>query len=156
MERINDLITRMADIREDLDLTQMEMSERLGIKQGVYSRWEKGKEIISLRRLNQFANLTDCSLDYICGFTRIRNYSQKLDALDQVEVGKRLRAFRKENNITQKALSDYLNTTQSTISAYEKGRALLLTAFAIQIARKYKLSIDWICGKSDEKNITKA
>lgn len=155
MERIRDVITRMADIREDMDLTQMEMADKFGIKQGVYSRWEKGKEIIPLRRLNQFSNMTGYSLDYICGFTHDKDSKNRLEDLDQVAVGKRLREFRKLNGITQIELSTYLNTTQSTISAYEKGRALLLTAFAIQIARKYNVSIDWLAGKSDDMLIKK-
>lgn len=149
------MITRMADIRGDMDLNQTEMADKFGIKQGVYSRWEKGKEIIPLRRLNQFANLTGYSLDYICGFTHDKNPSNYLENLDPKAVGNRLREFRKENKITQKQLSDYLNTTQSTISAYEKGNALVLTAFAIQIARKYGLSIDWLCCKKDTPEINK-
>ncbi len=153
MERNNIMITRMTDIREDLDMTQCDMANHLGIKQGVYSRWEKGKEIVPLRRLNQFANITNNTLDYICGLTFEKKKGKLLEEIDPKEVGSRLRKFRKERKITQKELADYLNTTQSTISAYEKGRALILTAFAIQLAKKYDLSIDWLCGRSDEVRV---
>lgn len=153
MEKNNIIFTRMTDIREDLDLTQCELADYFGIKQGVYSRWEKGKEIIPLRRLNQFANLTKNTLDYICGLTFEKRPGVVLDEIDPEEVGRRLRQFRKSHKITQSELANYLNTTQSTISAYEKGRALILTAFIIQIAKQYEVSIDWLCGRSDEPQV---
>lgn len=44
-------------------------------------------------------------------------------------------------------LAKSLNTTQSTIWAYETGRTLILTAFAYQICVKYNVSMDWLCGR---------
>lgn len=40
-----------------------------------------------------------------------------------------------------------LNTSHSTISAYENGKILILTSFAYSIAIKYNVSLDWLCGK---------
>ena len=137
----------MADIRGDLDLTQKEMADRLHMKKNMYSKWERGIEIIPLNRINQFANETKSSLDYIAGLT---NQNQKMifqRDLDKEEVGKRLRQLRSEKGITQKELADFLNTTQSTISAYENGKVLLLSAFAYQIAKNYNVSLDWLCGR---------
>jgi DNA-binding XRE family transcriptional regulator len=53
---------------------------------------------------------------------------------------------RKKNNLTQKELAIFLNTTPSTICAYEKGKTLILTSFAYQICKKYNISMDYICG----------
>ena len=53
----------------------------------------------------------------------------------------------KEKGITQVELAEFLNTTQSIISAYENGKTTLLTAFALQIVKKYNLSLDWLCGR---------
>ena len=60
-----------------------------------------------------------------------------------------LKKVRKDNNITQEQLSSFLNTTQSTISAYESGKTDLLTAFAIQIVVKYNISLEWLCGRKN-------
>ena len=51
--------------------------------------------------------------------------------------------------LTQEELAKDLNTTHSTISAYESGKTLILTSFVYEIAIKYKLSLDWLCGKID-------
>ena len=61
--------------------------------------------------------------------------------------GQRLKEFRKSNEITQTELANILNTTQSTISAYESGKTTLLTAFALEIVNKYNISLDWLCGR---------
>ena len=60
--------------------------------------------------------------------------------------------LRKEFNITQTDLANYLNTTHSTISAYESGKTMLLTSFAYQICNKYNISLDWLCGRSKSKD----
>ena len=57
--------------------------------------------------------------------------------------------FRKNNNITQVELANFLNTTHSTISAYESGKTTLLTAFALQIVYKYNISLDGLCGRTN-------
>ena len=61
--------------------------------------------------------------------------------------------MRNDNNLTLRNLANELNTTSSTISAYEADKTLILTAFAYQIAKKYKISLDWLVGKSDIKNL---
>ena len=61
----------------------------------------------------------------------------------------RIKAERVANGLTQEELAKDLNTTHSTISAYESGKTLILTSFVYEIAIKYKLSLDWLCGKID-------
>lgn len=149
----NTIFKKLGDIRQDLDLTQKTMSEKIGVKQGVYSRWENGKEIIPLRRLVKFCNITSFRMDYITGLTRVEKYNPIKKEIDPKECGERLKKWRKENNVTQKELATFLNTTQSTISAYESGKVLILTAFAYQIAKKYRISMDWICGRIENPRI---
>lgn len=43
-----------------------------------------------------------------------------------------------------------LNTSPSTVCAYEKGNTLILTAFLYQIAREYNISIDWFIGANSK------
>lgn len=149
----NTIFKKLVDIRQDLDMTQKNMSEQIGVKQGVYSRWENGKEIIPLRRLIKFCNITSYRMDYITDLTRTEKRNPVNMEVDSKVCGERLKKWRKENKITQKELATFLNTTQSTISAYESGEVLILTAFLYQIAKKYKISMDWICGRIEEEKI---
>ena len=58
-----------------------------------------------------------------------------------------IKKYRKEKKLTQQQLADFLNTSQSTISAYINGKTMILTAFLYQITKKYKLSMDKFCGR---------
>ena len=68
--------------------------------------------------------------------------------LDAVKIGKRITEVRHKNNVTQVELAKMLNTSQSTISAYESGKTMILTAFALEICKTYNVSLDWLLGKT--------
>lgn len=136
----------LLDIREKNNLNQTEMAKILDTSQSNYSRWEKGTEIIPLIKLNLVCNKFDVSMDYIMGLSD-HNKNTNIIELDKAKIGKNIKKIRKENKVTQAELSKLLNTTHSTISAYENGKTLILTVFAYQIAKTYKISLDWLCGR---------
>ena len=139
---------RLSDIRFDANLTQIEMAKVLKTSQANYSRWESNKELIPLKKLNLLCNHFNVSMDYVIGITK-NNKGTGIHNLDNKLVGNNLRTVRKNNNITQLELANMLNTTHSTISAYESGKTKLLTVFAIEIVKKYNISLDWLCGRID-------
>ena len=57
------------DMREDHDLSQEEVAQILGIKQTVYSRYERGFQTIPLTHLLTLADHYHVSLDYLTGRT---------------------------------------------------------------------------------------
>lgn len=140
---------RLFDLREYKDLSQIKLADYLGITQQTYSLWEKGTKIIPLKHLNNLSNFYEISMDYIVGLTDEKNNSGiiKLTELNKNEIGSRIKRIREDNNLTLRDLAKELNTTSSTISAYETGKTLILTAFAYQICIKYNVSLDWLCGK---------
>lgn len=138
---------KLKDIREDNDLKQSDIAEILKTTQSNYSRWENGTELIPLKKLAIFCDYFDISMDYIIGLTR-NNKGNGKHNINPDTIGENLKTLRKKNNITQKDLAKLLNTSQSTISAYESGKTTLLTAFALEIVNKYKISLDWLCGRT--------
>lgn len=142
----------LIEIREDLSLKQKDVANVLGISQQTYSLWENGTKIIPLKHLNALCNYYNLSMDYMLGLSNIKNGSVINRNLDKKLIGRRLKEFRIENGITQESLAKMLNTTHSTISAYESGKTTILTAFAFEICRKYNMSMDYLCGRIDDKN----
>ena len=140
------MIKRLLDVREFHDLKQSDVAKILNVTQASYSRWETDIELIPLKQLSEFCNYFNVSMDYIMGLNR-KNKSNGTHKLSKKEIGKRLKLVRKKYNLTQSELADFLNTSQSTISAYESGRTTLLTSFALAICEKYKISLDWLCGR---------
>ena len=71
---------RLKEIREEHELNQLEVAHMLGVTRGSYSMWELERDIIPIKRLNQFCNFFHVSLDYTLGLTDTKNYSHsKLD-----------------------------------------------------------------------------
>ena len=60
---------RLKDMREDADLKQENIASVLGIRQNVYSRYERGSQTIPLHHLIKLADFYDVSLDFLCGRT---------------------------------------------------------------------------------------
>lgn len=62
-------LPRLRDLREDKDLKQKDIAEMLGIKQTVYSRYERGFQNLPLEFLVMLADFYDTTTDYILGRT---------------------------------------------------------------------------------------
>ena len=140
---------RLFDLREYSDLYQKDIAKEIGVTQQTYSLWEKGTKIIPLKHLNTLCNYYKVSMDYALSLTDERTYKNMkyLTTLNKEEIGKRIKKIREDHGMSYNDLAKELNTTKSTIYAYETGKTLILTAFAYQICIKYKVSLDWLTGK---------
>lgn len=146
---------RLLELREHNKLTQEKIAKICNISQETYSLWETNSEIIPLKHLNTLCNYYQVNIDYMLKLTNTKKYSNSIniETLNRNDVGKRIKIFRAEYQLTLRSLASCLNTTSSTISAYETGKTLILTAFAYQIATNYNVSIDWLLGKTKEMKI---
>ena len=142
------IYNKMKDIIEDADLTQNDMAKMINTSQANYSRWETSKEFIPLKKLIILCNYFNINMDYVLGISKIKK-ENKISSINKKRIGKNLKNLRKTNSVSQKDLAKLLNTTQSTISAYESGKTILLTAFAVEIVKKYNVSLEWLCNKND-------
>ena len=138
---------RLKEIRENNDMSQRSLREVLKVGKSTYSRWETGEQLIPLTRLNEFCNYFHVSMDYALGISKTDFKTKEIKQLDKNKIGQNLKSIRKELNYTQEELAKLFNTTHSTISAYENGKTIILTAFAIQLCKRYGYSLDWICNK---------
>ncbi len=143
------VLSRIKDLRDEYELTQVKMAQIMGVSKSTYARWETDEAIIPLVHLNDLCNHFDISMDYITGLTKEKNYKITNKKLNKELIGKRLKEFRKKNNLTQVSLAETIGTSHSTISGYEHGKNMILTAFAYNIAKRYRVSLDWLCGRID-------
>ena len=63
--------------------------------------------------------------------------------------GKRLKKIRKDRGYTQIIVEKITGIDRSTISAYERGERKPSYDNLIILARLYKVSIDYLCGRTD-------
>ena len=106
-----------------------------------------------MNHLNKICNTFKVSADYVLGLSDYNFFPSKKYRLDKKLVGKRIKEVREKNNYTQQKLADFLNTTQSTISFYEKGETMVLTVFLYAMCEKFNVSIDYMMGRSNTKMI---
>lgn len=65
----------------------------------------------------------------------------------------RLKELRSSLSMTQVQFASYVGTNQVTLSAYETGSTNPSLEVVKEIAKKCNVSIDWLCGISDKKNL---
>lgn len=144
---------RMKDLRTYFGNTQKELAEILGVSRSTYAGWENGLDAIILSKLNDFCNYYGVSLDYICGLTNTKKYDIINDKIDKNILGRNLKEIRTNNKHTQDKVANIINVDQSNYSKCELGKMYIHTYALIEFAKHYKVSIDWLCGKTTESKI---
>lgn len=69
----------------------------------------------------------------------------------QKVLAARLKKLREKTGLNQAAFSESIQLKQPTYNAYEKGANKPQVDTLIKIAQKYNVSIDWLCGLSDDE-----
>ena len=128
--------------REDLEMTQEELGYVFGVKKATISNWENGYDIIPLNKLIKFCNLYDYSLDFIIGFTRENKIYPKLDKVDKVKIGKKLKDLRKNLGLTHEQIANECSISRATYCHYELGMNLVSTLTLYTICKNHKISMD--------------
>lgn len=68
---------------------------------------------------------------------------------------KRLKDTREDANMNQKEVASYLGMSQSGYSKYETGENDIPTSVLIKLSKLWGVSIDYLLGVSDKREITK-
>ena len=146
---------RLKYLREEKELTQKDLGDLIEVHAATYSQFERESSIIPIKRLNTYADFFNVSIDYLFNFTNIKQYKNSKKELTLELSGTRLKEIRKENKITQVKLANLLNTTQSNIVGYERGKFIIATPYLYTICKKYNISSDYLLGKTDSPKYLK-
>lgn len=93
---------RLRDLREDRDLTQKALAEKLYMQTTQYRRYESGERPIVLETAIELANFYDVSLDYIAGLT---DYNSRIEKNNlSAEEKLLITLFRKLNETDKKRI----------------------------------------------------
>lgn len=77
-------------------------------------------------------------------------YSHIIESFRVITMYKRLRDLREDNDLRQRELAETLNVSQTTYSRYESGELDIPSAALIKLADFYKVSVDYILGRTDK------
>lgn len=133
-----------------LDIKQKDIAKTFNVNFSTVSGWETGKDTIPIRRLIDYANHFNYSLDYLFGLTRHNTNYEPLN-INLELIAKNLRIIRKQNKLTQAELAKKLNTTQASYSHYENATNIIPTVFLYNLTKIYKpFSIDELLGRKKQ------
>jgi len=137
---------RVQYLREEKEVTQVEIAKSLGCSRSSYSLWEIGKDNIPLKYLIKISNYLKVSIDYLVGLTdnRYEKFKSCPEIIDKHLLGQKIKLARKSKKITQTHVSESINTTQSTISAYEAGKTRVTTSFLVEFAKLTGTSLTYL------------
>ena len=144
------IVKNLRESRELLDIKQKDIAKIFNVNFSTVSGWETGKDTIPIRRLINYANHFNYSLDYLSGLTRHNTNYEPLN-VDLELIDKNLRIIRKQNKLTQAELAKKLNTTQASYSHYENATNIIPTVFLYNLTKIYKpFSIDELLGRKKQ------
>ena len=68
-------------------------------------------------------------------------------------IGGKLKELRVSNRLSQNDIAKELNITQAAVAQYESGRSAPSSEILLWYADKFDVSLDYIYGRQDSKNI---
>lgn len=75
--------------------------------------------------------------------------------MDSTILPTRIKELRNTLNLTQKDFAASINISTVSVSSYETGTKTPSLEIVISIAKKYNVSLDWLCGLSNNKSLEK-
>ena len=69
---------------------------------------------------------------------------------------RRIRDLREDRDLTQKRMGEILSCSQRVYSNYERGELDIPTEILIRLADYYGVSVDWLMGRTDVREVNRA
>lgn len=67
----------------------------------------------------------------------------------------RIKDLREDNDLTQSRIAEILMCDQSLYSKYERGEREIPLKLLVKLAEHYKVSLDYLVGRTDKKEVNK-
>ena len=72
-----------------------------------------------------------------------------------MELYEKIRNLREDADKTQQEIAEYLGTSQTMYARYERGANEMPIRHLIKLSDYYQVSLDYLCGRTDEKRMYK-
>ena len=148
---MNISFNKLKDIREDSDLSQTQMAEKLNVTREAYAQWELAINIIPLKHLCDFADYFNVSIDYVLGLSKHKDSKNIIKGLDLKVLGANMKKIRLSHKLSQENVAQMLEVTHPCIVRYEKGLITISISNLYKFCKNFKVSLSEVCGKTSIK-----
>ena len=69
-------------------------------------------------------------------------------------LSEKIKMLREKNGLTQSELAKSLNLTRSAVNAWEMGLSIPSTALIVELAKRFKVSTDYLLGMDETASIS--
>lgn len=143
----------IASLRISKDMSQKDMAKLLNIALNTYKGYEINRQSMKLRDLNIISEYFNVSLDTLLNLTSNNYYNRTFKEINYERLGYILIYVRRRNNLSQKDLARIFKISLNSICKYENNPKCVSVYYLYLFAKKFNLSVDFICGKSEKKEI---
>ena len=140
-------LNNLKRLREEKELTQQNISDRLGVKRSTYNSWERNEVMIPLVKADKFSMFYKVSFAYIYGISNKLVYDENIKKFDYNTLLNNLNKLRNDNGDTYETLARVLDCTRQTSHRYFTGNIIIPIDILIKLSNYYKIDIDVLCGK---------
>ena len=110
---------RIKNFRTSKNMTQMDLSNELGVHNQTISKWEREIAEPDFSMLGIIAKTLSVSLENLLGVTTDKE--SVVGDFDTVKIGNTIRLFRTHLNMSQGQLANKVNTSADIVSKWERG-----------------------------------
>jgi len=146
---------RFREIREELELKQHEVANRIGLSRGGYSNIEAETANIKLKDFLNYCNTFNCTMNYVAKLADVnKSYTlTKINKIDKHIISKRLSLLEKDNGKEAKDIAKLLGIAKSTYSNYKNVNKnnTIQTLMLRKLSQEYGYTMDWLIGRSEKK-----
>ncbi len=152
VENISDSLKSFFESKKLEGITAASVASKLNISKKTLSAYINGERYLPIEHLNNICNIFNVSADYLLGLSKKEQYSSSkyLNELNSKLIGDRIKGIRKEHKQTQEQFAHSIESNKSSFCRYEKGDNLILTFNLYLLCKFYKISADYLIGRTDE------
>lgn len=126
---------RIRELRESLNQTQAEFSEKINVAQAALSTYEKGTRKPTLDTLIIISKAFNVSLDWLCGFSEYRSIKPEFTTYSDL--------FRALVDICSVQYQDHYNDEKGSVLIVNPGRISETTEFLTNDGNFQKFFTEW-------------
>jgi len=139
--------SNLKNIRNDNDLTQKDVADKLGVNQFTYKNWENGIVMIPLKYIDQLSVIYNARLSYLLGLEKSYKTDYTVKEIDYNFLLNHLLKLKSEYKHSYSQIAQFLNCNKSTCCRYFEGKIPIPIDRLILLSELYKIDLDKLCGK---------
>ena len=142
----------ISELRTKHGLSQRDVARYLNVPLSVYKLYETNLRPMKIQELNDLSNYFKVSLNTLLGLSNNLKKANYFD-LDYKYLKFSLKYVRRMNRVSQKDLAKEFKLSIPTIARFEKQPERLKADYLCMFAKRFHVSVDYICGKTLKKEV---